>query len=108
MVKYTKDYADEFDCEGFGVYPKKDWDKTCKKTEIAFEDCHNVEVPFGTNEGLTFSSYDDWFDSLEVIEIEEEDAKKLIKLFGESFGTASSMLDVATYIESDEEEDDDE
>ena len=107
IAKYNKCYADEFDCEGFGIYTKKDWEKICKKTEAAFEKCNHVEVSFGTNEGLDFSSYDEWFDSFDITEIEEDEANKLIKIFGESFGTGSNMLDVVVYMDGDDIDDGD-
>ena len=109
VAKYSADYADEFDCEGFGVFSKKQWDKLCKDTEKVFESKGSIEVGFGTNEYLEFESYDDWFNTFDIYEVEEAEANLLIKLFGEAWGTGSGILDIKSYMidtgEYDEEED---
>ncbi len=81
LVKATPNYADEFNCDSFGVFSKATWEMICKRTKTEFTENSDVEVCFGTNESLQFHDYKDWERDAEVTEITEDEAKFLIKLF---------------------------
>lgn len=95
LAQADKDWADEFSCEYFGVYTKEQWNEFCKKVKDAWGSHDDIEVSFGTNESLSFSSYADWLQSFTVKAITEEEANAITKNLGETFGTGSGAL---TYI----------
>lgn len=77
LVKYSDNYADEFDAEGFQVFTKEDWKEW--KSKIRFK---NIRVNFGTNESNEYGTDSEFLDCLEVKEITAEQAKVLFDLFG--------------------------
>lgn len=103
LVKGSVDWADEFNCEFFGVFSNDAWEKRKKTVEVSFEENEGErEIGFGTNEDLRVDSYDNWINQLEVTPITEEEAKVLHKLFNEhnkrikhcfSYGTGSGFLE---------------
>ena len=115
LVKGLVDYADEFDCEFFGIFTDKEWDDLCAEVKHAFEKQEDkeekvdldaepdadpdefrfpkeYEVYFGTNECLRFESYENWFEAFEVREISKEDYMFLKVQFGEQYGTGASAV----------------
>lgn len=118
LVKASIDYADEFNCETFGVFTDKEWNDLCAEVKTAFKNLDNeeeeendeeepdeswadtkeVEVYFGTNECLTFDSYKDWLANFAVKEITATEAKFLENNFGHTFGTGSDIFDIADRI----------
>lgn len=93
LVKYSADYADEFDCEGFGIFEKTEWEEIKKETEKSFEEDGSKERCFGTNEYLQFEDYDDWLRSFKEYDISEEEAETFKRLFGKRpFGTGSGIF----------------
>jgi hypothetical protein len=98
LVKYSADWADEFDCKGFGLFKNDEWDKLCRKVEKALEDCSLAETPFGTNESLQFDSYRAWRKCFEETDISEQEYNFLKKNFGDPFGTGSSIFDICGFI----------
>lgn len=78
LVKFSKDWADEFDVYGFCVYASKEiWEET--KGDLS-----ELEYSFGTNEGWEEGDFDD--SDFTVTEISEDEAKVLTKLFGSKWG----------------------
>jgi len=119
LIKYEANWADEFDCEGFAVYDKKEWEEHCNKVEKAFEKINKeIEIGFGSNEYFTFESYRDWERCFRVIDISDADISLLQTHFFNSynkriqFGTGSTIIDplelLNDYIEDLEIEKDDE
>ena len=98
LIKYTADYADEFDCEGFGVFESTKWKSLCEKVEKSFVNCDNVEVSFGTNESLYFDSYESWIKSFSEVDISEEEYNFIMKNFGKTFGTGDNIFSVCGYM----------
>lgn len=104
LVVSKKDYADEFDCEFFGIFKFEDWNRLCKKTEKAWGNILDFEVYFGTNECMIYDNYQDWLDSFKIREITAEEAKFLRQCFGSRFGTGSAAFDAATILKEQSEE----
>lgn len=83
LVKFEKDWADEFDVRGFAVYDKEEWEKDLAE----FKECTEFGGAwFGTNEGWEGSEIlgnkEDWVRSWEVTEISDDEAAVLGKFFG--------------------------
>ena len=81
LVKFKKDWADEFDCIGFKVMPKDKWD------EMYFCACYCVSYPrehyFGTNEFHEFDHFSSWIQSMEVHELTYDEVIFLRRMFPE-------------------------
>lgn len=78
LVKFNKDWADEFDVSGFKIYNSEaDWLK-----EAGNLDEHSFM--FGTNEGWDEGEIDDI--DFSVTEISNEDAAVIRNTLGNTFG----------------------
>jgi len=81
LLKFQKDYADEFDVYGFEVITEEKWEQykqVFKHTE------YPQEYYFGTNEFVEFENEKDVLDNVVVIEITESQAELLRQLFGKT------------------------
>lgn len=101
LLNFTDNYADEFDVYGFKVLTEEEYLKQKESSEKAFElrleaaknskygpnDC--VEIGFGTNESVEFYSFENYMDSIKVMEINEDEYNVLAKLF-KSYGNRVS------------------
>lgn len=99
LIKASICWADEFDCEVFGVFTDKEWKDICKKTKKTFEENGQIEVAFGTNQCLEFSSYEDWLCHFKKTEITGLEAKFLKDNFGNMYGTGSGVFEVYNFID---------
>lgn len=92
LVKFSKDYADEFDCKEFRVFDSNDtYTAWLDKYKSKFEN-GPVKRYFGTNEYLDFDDFNDFMSCLSVQEISEEEAGMFKKYFGKySFGTGNVL-----------------
>lgn len=78
LVKFEKDWADEFDVHGFKIYNSlADWHKEAG-------DLSEHSYMFGTNEGWEEGDFED--DDFTVTEITNETAQVLRATFGNSWG----------------------
>lgn len=109
LVRFSDNYADEFDVDGFKVYTPEEWEdvkegakkvfaKVEKKniaeklriTTLKLQDPKGYhyfreseeEFYFGTNEAVIYSSYADWLSSYTVTEITPGQENTLDLLFG--------------------------
>lgn len=83
FVRFSDDYADEFDAEGFTIFDTiEEWNKI---VEGMPEEC--IEASFGTNEYVSYDSKEDYLSAFVVKEITDDEAKFIISLFGnDNFG----------------------
>ena len=83
LVKARVDYADEFNCKFFGVFPKAEWEEIVNKTRNTFANIKlsELECYFGTNESLILDTFDNWFSSFEVRDIHSDEASTLQTFF---------------------------
>ena len=74
FVTTSHDYADEFDVEGAFALPKPHFETQLRLIEKGFKDGVLVdkELYFGTNEYLSFSSFEDFMDGVTVKECTEQ------------------------------------
>ena len=78
LVKFKKDYADEFDVSGLKVVLKEDWEKEVER----FRNCkYPFEKYFGTNEALEFDSFKELMSAFRVYDLDKEDYCILKKYF---------------------------
>lgn len=78
LVEFSKDWADEFDCNGFKIYPNQAaWDRATAKLP-------ELEYFFGTNEGWDEGEIDE--DDFKVTEITDEEAAVIEKRLGTTYG----------------------
>ena len=85
LIKIDSCWADEFDINAFWITTDQefeDWREILSKAEIH----DGIEIYYGTNEWVSFSSYEEILNSLTVIEIKEDLAQNLIDLFGHVYG----------------------
>lgn len=93
LVKYHRNYSDEFDCEGFGLFKRAKWDDICDLTKSNFDENGGQSTSFGTNEELEFSNYHDWIRSFDVCEVSQQQADVIFDLFSNG---ASSYIEYGT------------
>ena len=80
LVKFDKDWADEFSVYGFAIFEKLKWDnlydklKKNKKKKVSFG--------FGTNEGWDEESIGGFLDDIKIVPITNEEKTVITKLFG--------------------------
>jgi hypothetical protein len=95
LLKASVDYADEFDCRPFAVMSATAW-AALKQRAIEFTGA--LESCFGTNEELQFDDGQAWLRSIKVLELSEEEAILLEKLFSSSkSGSLHGKLSGAIY-----------
>lgn len=98
----TNDYADEFDCKCFKVFPSGDsYAKWLSDVEYLFEQRGEIEFYFGTNEFLEFSNFQDFVRNIEAQEITQDEHDSMLALFNRrSFGTGN-IFDIETLVRED-------
>lgn len=89
LIKFQKDYADEFDVYGFLACHEKEWLHHLEYAknyfiEQAKEGYDSVNVCFGTNEEFEYQDIKEYISSYEITEITEEEFNILNKLFPKS------------------------
>lgn len=77
VVKFSRNWADEFDMKGARLFTKQDWDEYV----IAVEGRSYIDCSFGTNEGWEDETPKDWLRSFTVVEVTEEDAEAFKRIF---------------------------
>lgn len=86
LVKFDKDWADEFSVYGFNIFKQEEWDLLAEEMKRRKKDQAGTWY-FGTNEGWDDDTIGDFYDALTPILITEEEKALFIKLFGrEEFG----------------------
>ena len=82
LIKFSGNWADEFDLYGFSVMTNAGWNEVLNILKNADQSIEIEEVYFGTNEAMNWNCAADFLQDLEVTSISEEEAKVLEKLFG--------------------------
>jgi len=78
LARYSFNYADEFDIQGFKVFTGTEWQEELRLIESAI---YPVESGFGTNEFVEFNSAKGFLDSIDTSAISKQDYETLRKLF---------------------------
>lgn len=110
LVKFYKDWADEFSVYGFNILKQEEWDQLAKELKERKKEQAGTWY-FGTNEGWDDDTIGDFYDALEPILITEKEKELFIKLFGrEEFGIFpdfEQILNSEEYREEEEEDNED-
>lgn len=104
LVKFSKDWADEFTVYGFSIFKKEEWDALYLQL---VENKNNAagSMYFGTNEGWDDETIGDFLNDIEVKAITNEEKKIINKLFGkEEYGIFPNFQGMLNP-ESDDDED---
>lgn len=83
LVKFQKDYADEFDVYGICIMSPKEWVDYLKE---ARNDSYPNEKYFGTNECIDFHDYQDVMNSFTVELLSDKEALFMRTILGDEFG----------------------
>ncbi len=83
LVKFSSDWADEFDMDGFRIMSEEEFEKY--KTGMNNEE-YPYEAGFGTNEWFDYDSSQDIMKDLTIVEMSEEDVIVFEKYFENGFG----------------------
>jgi hypothetical protein len=109
LVKMDADYADEFSVYGFSIMSQEDYDKMMELAAKAIKHRGEIEVGFGTNEGLLWDSVEGLKRSFTIRKITDQEAMTLENMFGtDSFGTCTPGRVLKCLQDSEDDEDDDE
>lgn len=98
FVKYSDNYADEFDVECVWVVRKELWQKWADNIRTNIK--HEVEIYFGTNEYIEIEDGETVVNNCEVRDISEDEARTIAKYFGEPWsdlegaGITIGLIDV--------------
>ena len=84
LVKFDKDWADEFSVYGFAIFEKLEWDNLLTKLKKN-KDQDSGSWYFGTNEGWDSETIGDYLRDIEVVSITKDEKKSLERIFGESY-----------------------
>lgn len=99
LVKFKKDWADEFNVYGFSIFKKDDWDNLHEKLKKYKDKC--AEFSFGTNEGWDEETIGDFLKDITVVPISEMEKSIITKLFGtKDYGHFPYLNDMISEIEN--------
>lgn len=81
LVNWSKDWADEFNTDGFIVTTEKFWNRYLAK----LLKLDSVSFYFGTNEGWEDEDPEEFARGYTVSKIDKDQVKTMIKLFGKAY-----------------------
>lgn len=87
LVKLNDNWEHEFEIEALWATTQDEYN-TFKK-QLSRVEMKDKEIYFGTNEFVSFSSTEDFFNSLEIFAITKEFYNTFINIIGETFGLIS-------------------
>lgn len=142
LIKFHCNYADEFDTEGFAIWPASKWEAhkeavakffdkkkslpkprelpadykdpsyyEIRQEQRAYEESQQVEVYFGTNESVYYTSLEDYLRSFKTSEITPEEHETFKKFFKSNWRGSLShgmFLTLEDKLEDDSEDEEDE
>ena len=98
LIKFEKNYADEFDVVGFHVSPAVVWEEDVEEARNYFLNGGNpVEVYFGANEALVFEDFDDFNRAYTTKPLTIDEAKVLFDCFDSKLRSSFKLLYTCTY-----------
>lgn len=94
LVKFSRDWADEFEAEGFGILSDEEWEEFVK----VVKENPNAETSFwfGTNEGWEYETIESFYDCYDEENLQNMEKSVLQKFFGKSvnFGVCPHPLEL--------------
>jgi hypothetical protein len=106
LLKWSSNWADEMDVEGFDIMKKTEWEEFKKKVRKMKNFC----VYIGTNEEIDYANGEDLLAEIKVKKISPEEERIIKKFVGSTFGFTSFLYVIEGYDENlidglDEEDD---
>lgn len=86
LVKYSDNYGDEFDVDGWKIYLPEEWPEFKKFITDNEDKLFPFEYYFGTNEGIEYESASDFLSKFEEVDLDKDKATHLISVFGQEYG----------------------
>ena len=79
LIKWQKDWADEFDMIGFVIMEEDSFASLIDSINTA---AYPYEASFGSNEAYTFENPQDVMSGMKIKTVTDEDAEALERIFG--------------------------
>ena len=105
LVKWSDNWADEMDLNGFRIYTESEW-KDFRTKLSAYKDGFTICV--GTNEDIDYSNGKDLLKKMKVHKLSESDYATISRIFGDVYGEQSVFDDSPIDEDTDWEDEDDE
>lgn len=87
LLKWSSNWADEMDVEGFDIMKKSEWDEFKKKVKKMKNFC----VYIGTNEEIDYVTGEDLLSEIKAKKITPEEERIIKKFIGSTFGFTSFL-----------------
>lgn len=87
LVKYSDNYADEFNVKGFAIMSEKDFKKGMELAKKGFEEDKDfMTFVFGSNEYIEYEDFEEFENAFCCEKISENELITLEKYFGVKYG----------------------
>jgi hypothetical protein len=86
LVKYSDNWADEIDVEGFHLFTAQEWEAYQAAIKEFFNSNDELCFGIGTNEEIEYSDAEEYLDTLRANYISEQQYNVLKDLFPRGFG----------------------
>lgn len=87
LVKWSSNWADEMDIQGFSIMKKQEWEHY-KKEVIKLK---NFCIYVGTNEEIDYRSGEDLLEEITIKKISPEEERLIKKFIGSKFGNTNFL-----------------
>lgn len=98
LVKWSSNYADEFDVDGFVLMDESVWNEAKEKIP-KYED--EISIGFGTNEEIEYSNGQEFFNDLSAQVLSNLEAGIIEQTIGGSFGHSGFEYIIEDILNSD-------
>ena len=79
LVTYSSNWADEFDVVSSLIMTREEWKMMCEYARSIFKYKDKIEHYVGSNQEITYTSFEEWFDCYSVSELTKEECTVLNK-----------------------------
>lgn len=94
LVKFSANYADEHEVDGFRIFEIEEWNRVIIKLERFFNDNGWLTWYFGSNQLIEWNTYDRFLETLTVRDIGETEKLVLTTLLGTMYGAFPTPNDI--------------
>lgn len=98
LVKWSSNWADQMDIEGFSILKVTAWEEYKKKLRVR----SSFRIYIGTEEYIDYASGEDLLEEIKVKKLSAADEKSIRKMLGSQFGNQNFL-----YVLSEEGRDED-
>lgn len=86
LVKYSDDYADEFEIKGFAIMTEEEFKKGIDFAKEEFEEVGSLNFVFGSNEYIDYEDFEKFKNCFNCEKISEDNFTVLKQFFGIQYG----------------------